>query len=54
MAFRLRKLTGDQAVYDVSFTDYGPEFECLGHLRHGHCKHAESIQAAEQSFRLSA
>jgi hypothetical protein len=52
-AFRVRKLTGDQAVYDVRFTDHGPECECLGHLRHGHCKHAETIQAAEQVFRLS-
>ena len=53
-AFRFRKLTGDQAVYDIRFTDRSPECECLGHLRHGHCKHAETIQAAEQVFKLSA
>jgi hypothetical protein len=53
-AIRFRKLTGDLAVYDVRFTEHGPECDCLGHLRHGHCKHAETLQAAEQVFKLSA
>jgi hypothetical protein len=56
-AFRFRKLTGDQAVYDVRFTEHGGECECLGHLRHGHngvvCKHVATIQAAAGVFNLA-
>lgn len=52
-AFRFRKLTGDQATYDVRVTEYGPECECLGFLRHSHCKHAKTLVAASSVFSLS-
>jgi hypothetical protein len=52
VAFRFRKLTGDKAVYDVHFNDYGPQCECLGNLRYGHCKHVETLQAAGKLFGL--
>jgi hypothetical protein len=53
-AFRFRKLTGDQAVYDVRFTEHGPEYDCKGYLRHGHCKHGATVVAAAGVFDLSA
>jgi hypothetical protein len=57
-AFRFRKLTGDEAVYDVRFTEHGPQCDCLGWLRHGHrgtaCKHIATIQAATGVFDLAA
>jgi hypothetical protein len=56
-AFRFRKLTGDQAVYDVRFTEHGGQCECLGYLRHGHrteCKHLATIRAAARVFDLTA
>jgi hypothetical protein len=52
-AFRFRKLTGDQAVYDVRLTEHGPECECMGHLRHGHCKHGQTVVAAARVFDLA-
>jgi hypothetical protein len=52
-AFRFSKLTGDQAHYDLRLTDHGLECECKGYLRHGHCKHCETIQAAGKVFDLS-
>ena len=54
-AFRFRKLTspdGEEVTYDVRFTEHGPECECLGYRRHGHCKHGETLQAASQVFDL--
>lgn len=53
-AFRFRKTTGDQAVYDVRLTDaFGLECECKGFLAHRHCKHCDTLRAAEGVFRLS-
>ena len=52
-AFRFRKLTGDEGVYDVRVTEHGPECECKGYLRHGHCKHCETLQAAAGVFDLT-
>jgi hypothetical protein len=52
-AFRFAKQTGDRATYDVRFTEHGGECECLGFLRHGHCKHVATLRAAEQVFRLA-
>jgi hypothetical protein len=49
-AYRFRKVTGDQAVYDVRVTEHGPECDCQGHLRHGHCKHVETLQQAKAVF----
>lgn len=45
-AYRLRKRTGNEAVYDVALRDHGAECECLGFLRWGHCKHIRTLQAA--------
>ena len=54
-AFRFRKLTATgPTTYDVRFTEHGPECDCMGYLRHGRCKHAETLQAAEQVFRIPA
>jgi hypothetical protein len=48
-AFRLRKLTATEpTAYDVRFTDRGGECECLGYLHHGHCKHIQTLEAAEK------
>jgi len=52
-AFRFAKQTGDRATYDVRFTAHSGECECLGFLRHGHCKHVATLRAAEQLFRLA-
>jgi hypothetical protein len=51
-AFHFRKLTGDKAEYHVHFNDYGGQCDCMGHMRHGHCKHTETIQAAAKRFNL--
>jgi hypothetical protein len=51
-AFRVAKLTGDQARYDIRLNDHGLECECKGYLRHGHCKHCETITAAGKVFDL--
>jgi hypothetical protein len=52
-AFRFRKLTGDEAVYDVRFTEHGAECDCKGNLQHGHCKHADTLKAAAGLFSLT-
>jgi hypothetical protein len=53
-AFRVAKLTGDQARYDVHFDPAGrPSCECKGYLRHRHCKHCETITAAGKVFNLN-
>jgi hypothetical protein len=41
-------------VYDVRFTDRGPECDCMGWLRHGHCKRCQTLEAAGQVFRIPA
>ncbi len=46
--FRLRKViptANEPNVYDVCLSDEGHTCECLGHLRHGHCKHADALAA---------
>jgi hypothetical protein len=53
-AYRFRKLGGDQAVYDVRLTEHGLECECMGFLRHQHCKHAATTRAAAGIFELAA
>jgi hypothetical protein len=51
--FRFRKLTGDQAVYDVRFSPEGwAACDCKGHEHHGHCKHVDTIKAAAGIFNL--
>lgn len=52
-AFRFSKQGGDGAIYDLHVDDNGTHWQCLGYLRHGHCKHADTIKAAEQVFSLS-
>jgi hypothetical protein len=54
-AFRFRKLTAaEPTTYDVRFTEHGPECDCKGYLRHGHCKHGQTLEAAGQVFRIPA
>lgn len=49
-AFRMKKRDAQGnvvACYDVHLTPEGHiECECPGHLRHGHCRHQETLQAA--------
>jgi len=45
-AFQLDKLDiADPAVYYVRIAGQRRECECLGHLRHGRCKHADAVAA---------
>jgi hypothetical protein len=52
-AFELRKFQAEEA-YHVLLPGNGchGSCECKGHLRHGHCKHSEGLQALEQAGRL--
>ena len=49
-AYRLKKRDAQGNVvasYDVHLTPEGYiECDCQGHLRHGHCRHQETLQAA--------
>lgn len=46
-AYRLTKLSGDQAVYDIRVDNYGPQCECMGFLRWNRpCKHIRKLQSA--------
>ncbi len=51
-AFRFAKQTGDRAVYDLRLDEHGLHCECLGYLRHGHCKHCQTLRAAGELFNL--
>ena len=45
-AYRFKKQTGAQEVYDVRLSTQGyVECDCPGHTRHGHCKHVEMLAA---------
>lgn len=50
--FRFAKQTGDGAVYDIHLDTYGLHCQCKGFLRHGHCKHVQTVQAAGKLFNL--
>jgi hypothetical protein len=52
-AFRVAKLNGDKAVYDLRLTAHGLECQCMGYLRHGHRKQCETLVAASKVFDLS-
>jgi hypothetical protein len=46
-AYRLKKQTGDEAVYDVYVDRYGAHCDCLGYLRWSNpCKHIRLLRAA--------
>ena len=45
-AFRFKKQTGGKEVYDVRLAAHGPECDCRGFLRWGHCKHVKTLKAA--------
>jgi hypothetical protein len=51
--FLLTKV-GDGAEYHTNIGDASssPTCECLGFLKHGHCKHVESLQALAAAGRL--
>jgi hypothetical protein len=51
-AFRFSKQGGDGAIYDLHADDYGLHCQCKGFLRHGHCKHVQTVQAAGKLFNL--
>jgi hypothetical protein len=51
-AFRFAKQGGDGAIYDLHADRYGLQCQCKGFLRHGRCKHVQTIQAAGKLFRL--
>jgi hypothetical protein len=45
-AYRFKKQTGSQEVYDVRLSTQGyVECDCPGHTRHGHCKHVGMLAA---------
>src|SRR5262245_7219355 len=53
-AYRLRKFQdqgGEQ--YDVLLDGRQSTCECLGHQRHGHCKHVEGLQALVAAGQLA-
>jgi hypothetical protein len=51
--FTLRKQGGDYATYDTLVNSpEGPLCDCLGHEKHGHCKHAEALTALIQAGKL--
>jgi hypothetical protein len=49
-AFRFHKQGGDDAVYDLCLAEFGWLCECKGFLRHGYCKHVQTLQKAGQLF----
>ena len=50
-AFRFHKHGGDDAVYDLYLGEFGWQCQCKGFLRHGHCKHVESLLALQKAGR---
>jgi hypothetical protein len=52
-AFRFRKLTGDADVLDSRETEFGLECDCRGFTAHHHCKHCETLAAAEKVFAIA-
>ncbi len=38
--------TSERQVYDVMLAEDGSRCECLGFLKHGHCKHPDALRAA--------
>jgi hypothetical protein len=50
--YRLRKPLPEQVAYDLDLG--GRRCECLGFLRHRHCKHLESMAALKAAGRLVA
>jgi hypothetical protein len=52
-AFRVEKIgTYPEEGYDVSLSPDGNSCECKGHLRWGHCKHADGLQALVNAGKL--
>ena len=51
-AFRLVKHGDEPASYDVSVQTHGPQCECKGFLRWGHCKHLAGLIALREQDRL--
>ena len=51
-AFSLTK--SDGTVYHTEVTTCTRSCDCKGHLRHGHCKHADAIAALMEAGRLDA
>jgi hypothetical protein len=49
-AFRFSKQGGDGAIYDLHVDDSGTHCQCLGYLRHGHCKHDQGCRTSLQPF----
>jgi hypothetical protein len=48
-----KTFNGDGTVYHVHLSDDGAmSCECKGHLRWGHCKHAEALLALRQAGKL--
>src|SRR5262249_11567121 len=56
--FRLTKFQqhqrgDDDAVYNVLLAGTRSTCECKGHVRHGHCRHVESLTALRAAGKLS-
>jgi hypothetical protein len=52
--FRLSKVgvCGDVSEYDVCLDNTGQTCECMGFLRHGHCKHVAGLMALRNAGKL--
>lgn len=47
-AFRLEKIiksADEPNVYDVILSNEGHSCECMGFMKHGHCKHCDGLAA---------
>jgi hypothetical protein len=51
-AYRLEKQTAEGEVYNVCFEGSYATCECMGHLRHWHCKHVDCLNALRQRNRI--
>lgn len=54
--FRLTKHVGHESdecdIYDIHLSDEGHTCECLGFLRHSHCKHIDALVRLRQNLEI--
>jgi hypothetical protein len=53
-AFRLTKILGEHDGYHVNLASDPKDHrcDCKGHLKHGHCKHVDSLAALRNAGRI--
>ena len=52
-AFSVEKIGGTDGPYHVCLTGMARTCDCIGHLAHGHCKHADGIACLMQLGKLT-